>query len=464
MSNPFESTERVNMSESFDLENNYLVEYSKLFDLTAERSVLGSCLLDPTALVRIADTLAPVDFFRETNQYVFDAMQALSDTQVPIDPITLWAEIERRGKGEAVGGQVELLELIAEVPSALYVEHYAKIVADKAVLRRLNAAASGIAQTVFKANQTAEQAVDEAEQILFAVSQGRKQRAMEHIGGPLARMIASLENNGDGPVGIQTGYKDIDKILGGFQRSDLIFIAARPGMGKSSLALGIADNVSLADGAVVIFSLEMSKDQFAQRHLSMRTGIDSHRIRMKKIHDDEWPIVLEVANEISQQNIHIDDTAGLSVDALRREARRLAANGGIDLIVIDYLQLMSGEGGKGGNREQEIAYISRNLKAMARELDVAVVVLSQLSRAVESRADKRPLLSDLRESGSQEQDADVVMFIYREDYYDEDSDQQNIAEVIVRKHRHGDTGTARLLFKKELTLFCDLEVHRTELN
>jgi len=439
-------------------------EFTKLIDIQAERAVLGACMMDPGAMTRISATLVPADFYRDANRYLFEAMQALADSQKPIDTVTLMDELNRRGKVDIVGGIAEIQALAFETPSALYVEHYAQIVADKAIIRRLSAAAGEIAKTAFKDDMTAQQAIDEAERILLAVTAGKRARTMEHISRPLQRVIDGLDLPTDGlNSGIPTGFSMLDRLLGGFQRSDLIICAARPGMGKSSFALSVADYASRRHGAkIAIFSLEMSKEQLVQRLLSMRTGIDSHRIRMRNVKaEDEWAMIVEVANEIRQTFVHIDDTPGPSVDAVRREARRMHAEGGLDMIVIDYMQLMTGTG---QNREQEISYISRNLKAMAKELNVPVFVLSQLSRAVENRADKRPMLSDLRESGSQEQDADAVLFIYREDYYDEDTDRQNIADIILAKHRHGATGTVSLFFRKELTQFRDLEVERKDLN
>lgn len=782
-------------------------EFTKLIDIQAERAVIGACMMDPTAMTRIAATLLPTDFYRDANRHLYEAMQTLADAQKPIDPVTLMDELTRRGKVDVVGGLPEIQAIAFEVPSAMYVEHYAHIVADRAIMRRLSGAAGEIAKTAFKDDMTAQQAIDEAERILLAVTAGKRSRTMEHISRPLQRVIDGLDMAMDGlSAGIPTGFGMLDRLLGGFQRSDLIICAARPGMGKcfgkgakvlmhdgslkavedvvvgdlvmgpdskprrvltlargqemmywvhqrfgisyrvneshvislkrsknegkwrhgdvinvpvsdikdkgpgffsrfkgyktavefpekplpidpyllglwlgdgtstngmihnmdheviehlhaiasdrqefvkvqrnthsnckgylitggrtqvarnasfqatlsraglignkhipddyivnskanrlqllaglidsdghyfktddqggpyeitlknkslaeqikflcdslgyrtsikqkwaqaqtgaryvayrvrfngnvdeipakierkkalpwgscqdwqvsgisieadkvddyfgfsvdgdhlflledmtvthnSSFALSIADHAARRHNAkIAIFSLEMSKEQLVQRLLSMRTGIDSHRIRMRQIHDDEWTTIMEVANEIRQTFVHIDDTAGQSVDAVRREARRMYAEGSLDMIVIDYMQLLTGTG---QNREQEISYISRNLKAMAKELNVPVLALSQLSRAVESRADKRPMLSDLRESGSQEQDADAVLFIYRDDYYHEDSDRPNIADILLAKHRHGATGTVSLFFRKELTQFKDLEIERTDLN
>jgi replicative DNA helicase len=289
------------------------------------------------------------------------------------------------------------------------------------------------------------------------------------IMGNVVDRIDFLTRNKDTLMGVPTGFTMLDRLLGGMQKSDLIILAARPAMGKTSLAINVAQNAAKRYNArVAIFSLEMSNEQLAQRLLSMETGIDSHRLRLGQLHEEEWPILLEAANVLAGTNIFIDDTPAASVNEIRTKCRRLYAEHGLDMVLIDYMQLMSGQGGSGGgrneNRQQEISYISRSLKALARELNVPVIALSQLSRAVESRSDKRPMLSDLRESGSIEQDADVVLFIYRDDYYNEDSEQQNIADVIVAKHRHGSTGTVSLYFRKELTQFRDLEIQRTELD
>ena len=280
--------------------------------------------------------------------------------------------------------------------------------------------------------------------------------------------IAFLADNPTRLVGVPTGFTMLDKILGGLHKGSMYTVAGRPGMGKSSLGLTIAHSAADKYGMrVAIFSLEMSKEELTNRLLSMSTSIDSHRLQMGQLHEDEWPILMEAANELSQVPIYIDDTPGASVTAIRTKARRMHAEHGLDLIVIDYLQLMMGNSSKGKqaeNRQQEITQISMAIKNLARELDIPIIALSQLSRAVEQRADKRPMLSDLRESGSIEQDSDVVMFIYREDYYDEDTEKQNIADIIVAKHRHGSTGTVSLFFRKELTQFVNLEVTRTELN
>lgn len=432
---------------------------NKLTDLQAERAVLGSCLIDPDAITRVAPILSATDFYREAYQFVFSAMLSLADAQRPIDSVTLASELERTGCLEDCGGYAGITDLFMDVPTALFVEHYATIVADKATKRRLLAAAGTIAEAAYT-DDNADMAIDAAEQALLKVSQGKQKRNMLHVADIMRDVIDSLSQQTGAVAGLPTGFTDIDRVLGGLQRSDLILAAGRPGMGKSAWALSVAQKVALLSGRVAIFSLEMSKDQLTQRLLSMTAKIEAHLLRTRQLKDADWPVVLEAANEIAALSLYIDDSSGVSVDYVRREARRLYAEQGLDLIVIDYLQLMSGTG---NNREQEIAYISRNLKAMAKELNVPVIALTQLSRKVEERADKRPVLSDLRESGSQEQDADVVLFIYRDDYYDEETDAKNIAEIIIAKHRHGATGSVKLFFRKELTLFRDLEMQREDL-
>lgn len=436
----------------------------KLTDLQAEKAVLGSCLIDPNAIIKIAPLLIPEDFYRAAYGDFYRAMLQLADAQKPIDATTLANQLERAGKLDEVGGYAGITDLFSDVPTALYVEHYAAIVADKATKRRLLGAAGAIAEAAYT-DESADTALDLAEQALLKVSTSKRQKNLHHVSDVMREVVGLLGQTQEGHLaGLPTGFGLLDHTLGGLQKSDLIYVAGRPGMGKSAWALSVGLHAAKKHGSrVAVFSLEMSKEQLVQRLLSMTTMIESHRIRTRRIMDEEWNMVMEAANEISSLPIYIDDSSGVSVDYVRREARRMYAEHGLDLIIIDYTQLMSGEASKAGNREQEISYISRNMKNMAKELNVPVLALSQLSRAVESRQDKRPMLSDLRESGSQEQDADIVLFLYREDYYNEDTDRQNVAEVIIAKHRHGATGSVSLFFRKELTLFRDLEIQREEL-
>jgi replicative DNA helicase len=434
----------------------------------AEQAVLGSLLIDPDAVLRVASFLRAADFYQEKNGWIYQAILDLHERREAADFVTVTDELERRQQLAEVGGSSYVLDLINAVPTAIHVEHYARIVERTSVLRKLIRGASQIAQLAYE--ETAEDVqdvVDRAEQIIFGIAENRTRRDLipvSTIMGDVVERIDFLYRHRGEILGVPSGFKLIDRILGGFQKSDLIILAARPGVGKTSLALSIAQNAARKyDRRVAIFSLEMSNEQLVQRLLAAETGIDSQRLRLGDIHgEDEWHKLMEAANALSESLIYIDDTPALSAMELRTKVRRMHAEHGLDMLVVDYLQLMMGDR-RSENRVQEISYISRALKGLARELNVPVLALSQLSRAVEGRQDKRPILSDLRESGSIEQDADVVMFIYREEMYVEDTERQNIADVIVSKHRNGPTGTVSLYFRKELTQFRDLELRREEL-
>jgi replicative DNA helicase len=439
-------------------------------NLEAERAVLGSLMIDPDAIIKVASFLRAEDFYRERHGWLYEAMLALNERREPLDFVTISDELERRAQLEEIGGPAFLTDLISNTPTALFIDYYARIVERAAVRRRLIGAAGKVAELAYDEGEEVDDVVDRAEQIILGVSESRIHRDLQPIRAIMNNVVDRIDflaRNQGTLMGVPTGFTMLDRLLGGFQKSDLIILAGRPGMGKSSFGLSIAQNAAKRfDARVAVFSLEMSNEQMVQRLLSMETGIDSHRLRMGAVQEDEWPILLEAANMLANTNVFIDDTPAASVLDIRTKARRLYAEHGLDLVLIDYMQLMSGQSGGGGrndNRQQEISYISRSLKALARELNVPVVALSQLSRAVEARADKRPMLSDLRESGSIEQDADVVLFIYREDYYIEETDRQNVADVLVAKHRHGATGTISLYFRKELTQFRDLDIQRTEL-
>lgn len=438
-------------------------------NLEAERAVIGSCLIDPDALAKVATFLRAQDFFRERHGWIFDAMLRLNAKREPIDFVTLADELETMGRYADIGPAF-ITDILAAVPTALYVEYYGHIVEETSIRRQMIAASGKAAELAYDETVPLKDAINQAEQTMFGISAGRIGKDMSPINAimrDVVERIDFLSRNPQALGGVPTGFTVLDRLLGGLQKSDLIILAARPGMGKTAFALSVANHAAKTHASrVAFFSLEMSKDQLVQRLLSMESGIDSHRLRMGNIHPDEWPIMLEAANLLANTNVMIDDTPAASINEIRTKARRLAADGGLDLIVIDYMQLMSGQSSNGRgqeNRQQEISYISRSLKNLARELNVPIVALSQLSRAVEQRADKRPMLSDLRESGSIEADADVVLFVYREDYYVEDTDRQNIADILVAKHRHGATGTVSLYFRKELTQFRDLEIQRTDL-
>ena len=374
-------------------------------NLEAERAVLGSLLIDPDAIIKVASFLRPADFFRERHNWLYEAMLTLHERREPLDFVTIVDELERREQLEEIGGPAYITDLIAGTPTSINVDFYARIVERTALLRRLIAAAGQIAELAYDESQEVDDVIDRAETIIFGVSEARIHRDLvpiRAIMGNVVDHIDFLTRNRDTLMGVPTGFTMLDRMLGGLQKSDLIILAGRPGMGKTSFGLSIAQNAAKRYGArVAVFSLEMSNEQLAQRLLSMETGIDSHRLRMGQINDDdEWPKLLEAANRLANTAVFIDDTPGATVNEIRTKCRRLYAEHGIDMVLIDYMQLMSGQmNARNENRQQEISYICRSLKGLARELNVPVIALSQLSRAVESRADKQPMLSDLRESG-----------------------------------------------------------------
>jgi len=584
-------------------------------NIEAEEAVLGSLLIDPDAIFKVASFLSPEDFYREKNGWIYEAIRDLHNRREPADFVTLCDELERRGQLEEVGGAAYITSLINAVPTAIHVEYYARIVERTAILRRLIGAAGQIAAIAYEGAEDVDEVVDRAEQILFGVSQRRITRDLvpikQIIGDYYDRIDYLYQHRGE-LIGIPTGFRMLDKLLGGLQRSDLIIVAGRPSMGKTSFVLSVAQNAARKfNQHVALFSLEMSAEQVVQRLISAETGIDSQRLRLGNLEDDEWPLFVQATGILSEAPIFIDDTPSISALQMRTKARRLHAEHGLDLIIVDFLQLMRGDG-RAENRVQEISSISRALKGLARELNVPVVAVSQLSRAVEARHDHRPILSDLRESGcltgdtliqltdgrrvpirqlaedgdpvplmalneaswrleptmarkawytgskpvfhlrtqlgheiratanhkfrtltgwkrldqleigehialphsweslpgqnpqlargdiywaqvvaiepdgiedvydlevpehhnfvaedivvhnSLEQDADVVMFIYREEMYNPDTELKNIADIIVAKHRNGPTGKVPLFFKKELAQFHEIELFQEE--
>jgi replicative DNA helicase len=431
-------------------------------NVEAEQSVLGSILIDRDAIVRVAGFLRPEDFYREAHRTVYQATLDLFERREPADFVLLCDELERRGRLEQVGGPAYLTSLINLVPTAVNVEYYGHIVERCAILRRLISAGGQIAGVAYDMQSDAEMAVDKAEQILFTLTQRR--RTQEFV--PIARVLENyfdqidyIHQHRGQTFGVPTGFKKLDELTGGLQRSDLIILAARPGMGKTSFALNMASHASLKNKITVgIFSLEMSRDQLVQRLICSEAGIDSHRLRTGFIEEGEWGKIAQAIGELSEAPIFIDDTPGISVMELRTKARRLQAEHDLGFIIVDYLQLMQGRTDRSNdNRVQEVSDISRSLKALARELNVPVLTASQLNRAVEQRPGNRPQLSDLRESGSIEQDADIVMFIYREEVYDRETARRNIADVIVAKHRNGPLADIELFFSGQQTRFADLE-------
>lgn len=436
-------------------------------NIEAEAGVLGSLLIDPGAIVQVADFLRPDDFYREAHREIYRAVLDLYETSDPADLITLTDELQRRGKLDEVGGISYVSSLANQVPTSANVEYYGKIVERTAILRRLISAAGQIAAVAYSEPDAAI-ALDEAEKLVFNVSQRFTRDDLEPIRETLREYIDKLdqlhEHRGT-IVGVATGFSDLDKMTGGLQKSDLIILAARPAVGKTALALSLAHNSALRFGRkIAVFSLEMSKEQLAARLLSMDAAVDQQKLRTGNINDEEWDRISEAVGRLSEAEIYIDDTPGITMVEMRSKARRLMMEHGFDLLVVDYLQLMQGSGGGRGheNRVMEISEISRGLKGLARELNVPVLALSQLSRAVESRTEKKPQLSDLRESGSIEQDADIVMFIYRDEVYNPDSDRKNIADIIVAKHRNGPIGQVSLYFMAAQTLYRDLDLRTAE--
>lgn len=429
-------------------------------NIEAEQAVLGAVLIKKEALTEVQEILQPEDFYREAHRVVYSAMEELFLHNEAVDLVTLTEQLRKKDQLEKVGGLAFVTALANSVPTAANVSYHAKIVREKADLRNLIDAATEIAGKAYEDADEVENIMDEAEKKILSLASSRTGSDFEPIKtilmNSIDRISALYESKG-GLTGLSTGFKDLDQLTSGLQASDLVLVAARPSMGKTAFTLNIAAHAALRDHSVAFFSLEMSKEQLVQRMLCSEGAIDSQRLRTGQLEDEEWGKLIGTADRLSKAKIFIDDTPGITVMELRSKARRLKAEHGLELVVIDYLQLMQGRSSRSGdNRQQEISEISRSLKALARELNVPVVALSQLSRSVESRQVKKPMLSDLRESGSLEQDADIVMFLYREDYYDQDTENKNITEVIIAKHRNGPVDTVSLFFQKEFTKFRDL--------
>ena len=433
-------------------------------DTLAEQAVLGSMLVSRDAVQAAVEVLKPEDFYREDNRTIFEAILNLYSRSEPIDIITLKSELSSMGKFEAVGGLEYIAELPDKVPTTANVEQYIKIVEEKSVLRNLIKTANEIITLGYDQTQEVDSIIDGAEKKIFEVMQKKNQKGYTPIKDILVETFTELEqlyNQKQRITGIPTGFSDLDFRTSGLHNSDLILVAARPAMGKSAFALNIATNAAVrAKVPVAIFSLEMSKEQMTSRILCSEAMVDSNKVRTGKIDDEEWGKLAAASGELSEANIYIDDTPGISIMEIRAKCRKMKIKKNIGLVVIDYLQLVQGSGKRGSSREQEIAEISRSLKILAKEINVPVIALSQLSRAPEQRPDHRPMLSDLRESGSIEQDADIVMFLYRDDYYNEDSEKKNIAEVILAKHRAGSTGTVELLWLGNYTKFANIDKYR----
>lgn len=434
--------------------------------MEAEEAILGSLLIDPDALFEVSNFLRPEAFYRTANKWIYDAILSLSERREPLDFVTLTEELRRREQLEEVGGEAYVISLINAVPTAINARNYARLVEAAALRRKLIGAAGTIANLAYDEAEDVNVVIDRAETALFSISEQRTTRDLvpvKQIAGEYLDRIQRLMEQGDDVIGVPTGFTDLDRILGGLNRSDLLILAARPGMGKTSLQNAIALTAAMRYGKrVAMFNLEMSGEQLVQRMIAAETRIDSQRLRRGQLHEHELPIFMEAIGRLSETRIFIDDTPSITPNQLRTKCRRLYAEHGLDLIIIDYLQLMSAEHTT-NNRVMEISEISRGLKGLARELDVPVLAAAQLSRAVEQRQDKHPQLSDLRDSGSIEQDADIVMFIYRDEYYNPDTTERpNIAELSIAKHRNGPTGVIDLYWHSKLATFRNLQ--RQEIN
>lgn len=429
----------------------------------AEASLLGALLIDADAVVKIADVVRAEDFYEERHQRIYEAVTTLYEKHSPIDVLTLSNQLKGTGFLDMVGGSSYLTELTNFVPTATHVEQYADIVSQKSLRRRLIKASQDIVGLGYDEARSLQELIEEAETRLFEVSQRHVKQDISSIETILSESFDRLDelHKDKGKIrGVPTGFKDLDNILAGLQRSDLFILAARPSMGKTALALNLAHNIAVkSNEAVLIFSLEMSKEQLVDRMLSMESGVDAWALRTGNLTDSDFEKIGQAMGTLSEAQIYIDDSPGITVSDLRTKARREAHLRPIGLVIVDYLQLMSGGSrfGGDGNRVQEISEISRGLKAIARELNVPLIALSQLSRSVESRHPQIPQLADLRESGSIEQDADVVAFIYREEYYNPETDRKNITDIFIKKHRNGPTGAVELYFDREKQRFGSVD-------
>ena len=435
-------------------------------DIEAEQAVLGSMLTDKDAVVAAIEVLKEEDFYREDNKAIYGAILNLYNRAEPVDIITLKDELLSIGKFDSVGGLEYLAELPEKVPTTANVDRYIKIVEEKSLLRSLIKTANEIITLGYNPTEDVEDIMDAAEKKIFNIMQSKNQKGYSPIKEILIDTFTQLEqlyNQKKHVTGVPTGFASLDYKTAGLHNSDLILIAARPAMGKSAFALNIATNAAVRGKVPVeIFSLEMSKEQMVNRILCSEAMVDSNKVRTGKIEEQDWMKLAGALGPLSESEIYIDDTPGISVMEIRAKCRKLKLEKNIGLVIIDYLQLVQASNNKKGSREQEISEISRSLKILAKEINVPVIALSQLSRAPEQRPDHRPMLSDLRESGAIEQDADIVMFLYRDDYYNQESEKKNVAEVIMAKHRAGSTGTVELLWLGEYTKFVNLEKNREE--
>lgn len=422
----------------------------------AEEAVVGAVLINPEVYYDVAQFLQAEDFYIYRHKWIWEAFTSLHEQRTPIDLLTINEELDRKGQLNEIGGPAYLTALVNQVPTSLNAESYGRIVESHSIRRKMINAANAIASLAYNENSTVDNVMDEAEKAVFNVSERRLKHDVQPIRAVLSEYydrIDDLAKRDEEIFGVPTGFIDLDKMMGGLQPSDLLIIAGRPGQGKTGFLLSVAKNAAQTHKKhVAIFSLEMSNEQVVQRLIAQQTGIDSHRLRTGKLQENEWPLFAQAVEVMSDTHIFLDDTPAITPLQLRTKCRRLHLEHHLDLIIVDYLQLMGGDT-RNENRVQEVSYISRNLKVLARELNVPVLAAAQLSRAVEQRSDKRPVLSDLRESGSLEQDSDIVMFIYRPDQYEKDTVKQNVAEIIIAKHRNGPVGSVELIFRNALAKF-----------
>ena len=441
------------------------------YNIEAEESLLGAMLISRDAVSSVLEIVKSDDFYRKQNQIIFDAILELFSKGEPSDPITIADHLKKKGSLEEVGGKTFIHSLISNIPLAANAEYYGRIVRNHSILRKLIYAATNIATMGYEVPEDLVATVDKAQELIFSIYQDLNQgnnknsiAVMKDIAPEVFDEVEKLHEAGSDVSGIPSGYIELDKYTLGFQKSDLIIIAARPGMGKTSLVLGMALNITLKEKLpVALFSLEMSKHQVGQRLMSAQSRIDLQRFRDGKIKEDEWTKLGRAVEKLAECKLYVDDTAFLTVMDLRSRARMMASTYGIKMIIVDYLQLMQSTSNYRGNKVQEITEISQNLKGIAKELNIPVIAVSQLSREVEKRESKRPQLADLRESGSIEQDADLVAFVYRDEYYDENSNKKGEADLIIAKHRNGPTGKVKLQFNKRYALFSNLtKSHQVE--
>ncbi|MGL5098558.1 MAG: replicative DNA helicase [Fusobacteriaceae bacterium] len=426
----------------------------------SEKAVLGGLFIKPDSFSEVAEIIKPEDFYRSSYKLIFEAMRDLQNSDQSIDVLLVMERLKKMAKFEEVGGEKIILEIIEDTPTAANILSYATIIREKSTLRRLGDIGTSIVEMAYEGYEEVNTILDKAESLIFKISENKQSKDIialkDIIGDEFLRLQEVYDNKGT-LTGISSGFKNYDQHTGGFNPSDLIILAARPAMGKTAFALNLALNAAMkSKKSILLFSLEMGKSQLLQRLLAVEAGVPLQKIRTGFLQDEEWGRLGIASAKLANSEIRIADVPNINVLEIRSMGRKLKAAGKLDMIVIDYLQLISGSSSKNeGNRQQEISEISRALKGIARELDIPIIALSQLSRAVESRADRRPMLSDLRESGAIEQDADIVLFLYRDDYYNPDSEDKGVTEVIIGKQRNGPVGTAKLRFFAELTKFAD---------